>query len=225
MLPGPAVVPPYGPLDAPIAWVGESPGFEEEKELRPFCGPSGIYARKALNKFGISDSNDVLWTNVCPVKVFPWPSNAHGDKLIHMYAGQLDETLAQMTGCKVVVACGAVALRRLTGFSDLGSWQGAVLRRDDVPGALQWHRTLDEYPLTWPTGAVCVPIWHPSGILRDIGREAGVEFYATIRKVSQILAGTLPACDIVHQFYPSVGELNAALGGAQGTDAGFGVSA
>lgn len=210
MLPGPTVVPPYGPLDAPIAWVGDCPSGEDERACRPFSDANGDFARKALRKFGLSDSNDVRWLHVCPVRVTPWPTGYLGNSLIHQFAPALDQQLAEMTGCRVIVACGGVALARLTGYTDMGSWWGSVLRHEDVPPQVAWHKTHQPYDIVWPQGAVVIPCWHPSGILSDPGRERTPEFMVTVQKIAKYLSGQLPTLSVTNRFYPSIAELEGA---------------
>lgn len=53
----------YGPRNAKIAIVGESPSGYETRMGRPFVGPTGRLIRLVLQGFGIDDEKDVYWTN------------------------------------------------------------------------------------------------------------------------------------------------------------------
>ena len=62
-----------------------------------------------------------------------WPAKgAEGAYLMREWAAQLDEEIGE-SKAKVVVACGGVALQRLTGFTNITKWRGSVLRETDVP--------------------------------------------------------------------------------------------
>lgn len=52
-LKGNVVVPPQGTSDALMAFVGETPGFQEEKQGRPFVGPSGQKLEELLYHVGL----------------------------------------------------------------------------------------------------------------------------------------------------------------------------
>jgi len=56
-------VPPEGSPTARIVVIGEAPGAQEDKELRPFVGGAGTILRYLLNSVGI-DRRDVYITNV-----------------------------------------------------------------------------------------------------------------------------------------------------------------
>ncbi len=56
---GRKVVPPEGPPDPELAFVGEGPGGQEEKRGRPFVGPSGLLLNELLRKAGVS--RDRIW--------------------------------------------------------------------------------------------------------------------------------------------------------------------
>ena len=64
-------VPGEGSIDALVMFVGEGPGFEEDRQGRPFVGASGRFLTEMLHRVGI-DRKDVYITNV--VKCRP-PSN------------------------------------------------------------------------------------------------------------------------------------------------------
>lgn len=57
------IVPPTGPLTAPIVLLGEAPGSEESERGVPFIGPSGQELRRMLSTIGVS-IHDTYRTNV-----------------------------------------------------------------------------------------------------------------------------------------------------------------
>ena len=54
---------PRGPLNAKIVVVGEGPGAYEEREGRPFIGPSGHLLEELLASVGINPA-EVFYTNL-----------------------------------------------------------------------------------------------------------------------------------------------------------------
>lgn len=56
-------VPGEGPWDANIMFVGEAPGFHEDKQARPFVGASGQYLTELLAGIGLK-REDVFITNI-----------------------------------------------------------------------------------------------------------------------------------------------------------------
>lgn len=52
-----------GPPNAPIVFIGESWGFEEQQKQRPFVGPAGAELDRMLAAAGI-DKSKILFTNV-----------------------------------------------------------------------------------------------------------------------------------------------------------------
>lgn len=57
---GKKVVPPHGPLDPDIVVVGEGPGMQEERQQKPFVGPSGGLLNGILQQAGFERSR--VWT-------------------------------------------------------------------------------------------------------------------------------------------------------------------
>ena len=139
-----------GPLDAPIMFVGEQPGDQEDLAGRPFVGPAGELFNAALEKAGI-DRAHVYVTNA--VKHFKFVQR--GKKRIHS-----KPDTGEITACRwwieqerellrppLTVALGATAARSLTGK------------------ALTISRVRDA-PLTLADGSECWVTVHPSFLLR-----------------------------------------------------------
>jgi uracil-DNA glycosylase family 4 len=57
-------VPSYGPRDAEVALLGQSPGREEELLGRPFVGPAGRFARRVFEEAGYE------WESIYRFNVF-----------------------------------------------------------------------------------------------------------------------------------------------------------
>jgi DNA polymerase len=109
-----------GPADAPVVFVGEQPGDQEDLAGKPFVGPAGRMFDRALSEAGI-DRSRVYVTNA--VKHFKYeprgkrrihktPNNAEIDHCRWWVERELDLIKPQLT-----VALGATAARSLTGRS------------------------------------------------------------------------------------------------------------
>ncbi|KQP76953.1 DNA polymerase [Methylobacterium sp. Leaf111] len=107
-----------GPLGASIAFVGEQPGDQEDRQGRPFVGPAGQLLSRAMAEAGIARGEAYL-TNA--VKHFKFEER--GKRRIHQkptagevshYRWWLDREL-DFVAPKLVVALGATAVLALTG--------------------------------------------------------------------------------------------------------------
>jgi uracil-DNA glycosylase len=107
-----------GPVGASIAFVGEQPGDQEDRQGRPFVGPAGQLLDRAMSEAGI-DRQGVYVTNA--VKHFNFEQR--GKRRIHQkptagevkhYRWWLDQEL-KLVHPKLVVALGATAVLALAG--------------------------------------------------------------------------------------------------------------
>src|SRR5215210_842507 len=139
-----------GPLDAPIMFVGEQPGDQEDLAGRPFVGPAGALFDQALEKAGI-DRSAVYVTNAD--KHFKFV--LRGKRRIHNKpdAGEISacrwwiEHERELIRPPVTVALGATAARSLLG-------------KTVTIGKVR------EAPLALPDGGECWVTVHPSFLLR-----------------------------------------------------------
>jgi DNA polymerase len=114
----PRAVPGEGPLGAAIAFVGEQPGDQEDKEGRPFVGPAGKLLTQMLEQAGMA-RDAVYLTNA--VKHFKFEQR--GKRRLHKrpLAGEIEHYRwwlnleLDLVGPSVVVALGATAVRALVG--------------------------------------------------------------------------------------------------------------
>jgi DNA polymerase len=117
-----------GPVGAPIAFVGEQPGDQEDRQGRPFVGPAGQLLNRALSEAGI-DRDCVYVTNA--IKHFKFEQR--GKRRIHQkptmgevkhYRWWLDQEL-RLVHPKLVVALGATAVLALAGKPlPIARWRG-----------------------------------------------------------------------------------------------------
>jgi DNA polymerase len=152
-----------GPVGATIAFVGEQPGDQEDRQGRPFVGPAGQLLSRAMAEAGIDRGASYL-TNA--VKHFKFEER--GKRRIHQkptagevshYRWWLDREL-EFVGPKLVVALGATAVLALTGKAIPITRARGPFRFDRLDNRFQGFITV-----------------HPSYLLR-LPEEAKAEAYA-----------------------------------------------
>ena len=131
-----------GPIGAAVAFVGEQPGDQEDRQGRPFVGPAGQLLDRALAEAGL-DRQHVYVTNA--VKHFKFEQR--GKRRIHQrptagevkhYRWWLDQEL-KLVRPKIVVALGATAVLALAGKSlPIGRFRGRA-DFDGRPGFITVH--------------------------------------------------------------------------------------
>lgn len=136
------VVPGEGADNAEVVFIGEAPGYHEDRLGRPFVGPAGAFLDQLLALAGLSRES-VYIANV--VKCRP-PGNR--DPLpgeIQACKPWLDRQLA-LIGPRVVVTLGRFSLARYLPNEPIGKIHGRP-------------RVLD--------GIVCFPMYHPAAALHQ----------------------------------------------------------
>ncbi len=162
-----------GPVGADVAFVGEQPGDQEDRQGRPFVGPAGQLFRRALAEAGI-DQDHAYLTNA--VKHFKF--EMRGKRRIHVkptagevkhYRPWLMKEL-EFVRPRLVTALGATAVLALTGK------QTSVIRA-------RGRAVLAGFP-----GYVTV---HPSYLLRlpdEESKRAGYEaFLQDLRNIAHLV--------------------------------------
>jgi len=155
------IVPPEGPIDADICWIGEAPGAEEDGQRRPFVGSAGGLLAQCWREVGIIRKEQLV-TNC--FKQRPPNNNVsyyfrdksctqpteEGIEHIEALRSWLESLKALNGGPKLLVALGAVALTVLTGEKGISKKRGSV------------------YPCTLVPGYKVYPMNHPSFVMRLI---------------------------------------------------------
>ena len=164
-----------GPVDAPLMFVGEQPGDQEDLAGRPFIGPAGQLFDRALGEAGVDRSRAYV-TNA--VKHFKFEQR--GKRRIHSKpgAGEIEacrwwiEQERMIVAPKVTVALGATAARSLFGRTvTIGKERG---RRIEMPEG----------------GAAFITV-HPSFLLRLPDEAAKREEYARFVEELRMVGGML----------------------------------
>jgi DNA polymerase len=161
-----------GPVGATIAFVGEQPGDQEDRQGHPFVGPAGQLLSRAMAEAGI-DRGEAYLTNA--VKHFKFEER--GKRRIHQkptagevshYRWWLDREL-DFVAPKLVVALGATAVLALT---------GKAIPITRARGPAQFEKPY--------AGFITV---HPSYLLRlpdEAKAEAYAAFVADLRRVHEL---------------------------------------
>jgi uracil-DNA glycosylase len=136
-------VPGEGPIGAPVAFIGEAPGADEDRQGRPFVGRSGQLLRRTIRECGWAEE-EVFIANV--LKCRP-PANR--DPLDSEVAACRHYLYAQLAlvQAKVVVTLGRISMYLLI---------DPKLKITQVRG--QHIRK---------SGLLFLPTFHPSAVLRD----------------------------------------------------------
>ena len=148
-----------GTIDSPpIAFVGEGPGADEDRQGEPFVGKAGELLTAAITKGLKLKREQVYICNV--VKCRPPQNRTPAEDEVAQCFSYLEQQLT-LVAPKVIVTLGAPALRALT-----GSNEGITRARG------QW--------MDW-RGIALMPTFHPAYILRK--PEAKREFWADLQAV------------------------------------------
>lgn len=163
------VVPGEGAEDADILFIGEAPGFNEDREGRPFVGAAGAFLDELLSSIGLS-RKDVYIANV--IKCRPQENRDPLPVEIKACKPWLDRQI-ELIQPKVIVTLGRYSLARYIPNESIGKVHGKPRNIGDV---------------------LCFPMYHPAAalhqgslrkvieedmrrlpqLLRDIGSFAGV---------------------------------------------------
>ena len=135
-------VPGEGNPHARIMFIGEGPGFQEDKQGRPFVGPAGQFLTELLASINLKRS-DVFITNV--VKHRP-PGNR--DPLpaeINACNEYLERQIAAINP-EVIVTLGRVSMAKFFGAEKISSIHGRARKID---------------------GRICIAMYHPAAGLHQ----------------------------------------------------------
>lgn len=127
-------VPPFGPIDAKIVFIGEAPGAEEIKYGMPFIGPAGVVLKRLLSKSHIHKA-ECYFTNVVKER----PRNNDIKPFINLtkknpilsesykrYEEELFDELSRLDHANVFVPLGNTALFALTKLRGITDHRGSI---------------------------------------------------------------------------------------------------
>jgi len=161
------IVPPDGPLDAEICFIGEAPGSQEDFNAQPFVGPAGQFFNRCLSSVGLLRS-DVLVTNVFLQRpprneISYYYQDIRKTRLTWEGEEHIEHLHKWLEGLKlnprrpnILVALGDRALFHLTGKEGISKWRGSLL------------------PCTLVQGFKVYATYHPSFVMRLINETSEV---------------------------------------------------
>ena len=154
-------VPGEGPADAKIMFIGEAPGFHEDRQGRPFVGAAGQFLDELLSLADLKRS-DVFITNI--VKYRPPNNRDPTPEEIAACKPYLDQQIAAIDP-KVIVTLGRFSMNR---------WfpGGKITRIHGQPRRVE--------------GRLIVPMLHPAAALHRPENRPLIE--ADFRRLPEILA-------------------------------------
>jgi DNA polymerase len=139
-----------GSLKAPIMVVGEAPGQNEDETGLPFVGRAGQLLEKILQSVKLDTEKDVYICNIN--KCRPPNNRVPTNEEIEACKPYLLEQI-RLVNPKIILLTGATAVKGLIG---------------DKRGITKIRGTWMEWE-----GRLCMPIFHPSYLLRNPSREVG----------------------------------------------------
>ena len=157
-------VPGEGAADADIMFVGEGPGFYEDKQGRPFVGAAGKFLDQLLASIGL-DRKKVFITNI--VKHRP-PNNRDPQADEIEACGKYLEEQIEVIEPKVIVTLGRHSMQRYFPGDSISKVHGQPRRKD---------------------GTIVVPMYHPAAALHQQTLRKVIE--ADFQKLPEFLEKTL----------------------------------
>ncbi len=134
-------VPGEGNPQAKILFIGEGPGFHEDKQGRPFVGPSGQLLQELLKSINLK-REDVFITNV--VKCRPPDNRDPLPAEIDACNDYLDRQIAAIQPL-VIVTLGRHSMAKFFSGEKISAIHGRARKKD---------------------GYICIPMFHPAAALR-----------------------------------------------------------
>lgn len=154
------VVPGEGAEDADILFIGEAPGFNEDREGRPFVGAAGAFLDELLSSIGLS-RKDVYIANV--IKCRPQGNRDPLPVEIKACKPWLDRQI-ELIQPKVIVTLGRYSLARYITNENIGKVHGKPRNIGDV---------------------LCFPMYHPAAALHQGSLRKVIE--EDMRRLPQLL--------------------------------------
>ena len=138
-------VPGEGPEDAAMMFIGEGPGFHEDRQGRPFVGAAGQYLDELLDRIGLKRAN-VYIANV--IKCRPPANRDPGPEEVEACRPYLDRQI-ELIRPRLVITLGRFSMARY--------FPGASISR--IHGQPKRMGSVIYYPMFHPAAALHQPKW------------------------------------------------------------------
>ena len=133
-------VPGEGDPDASLMFIGEGPGFQEDRQGRPFVGPAGLFLEELLAGIGLT-RREVFIANM--VKCRP-PQNRDPSPSEMSACGKYLDRQIELVDPTMIVTLGRFSLARF--------FPGETIGR--AHGRLRWHNQRAIFPIMHPAAAL-----------------------------------------------------------------------
>ena len=168
-------VPGEGIASAKILFIGEGPGFHEDKQGRPFVGPAGQFLDELLSSISLRRA-DVFITNV--VKCRPPNNRDPLPEEIKACDNYLDRQIEAIQP-QVVVTLGRYSMTKFFGNEKISSVHGRARKVD---------------------GRVCIAMYHPAAglhqaSLKDVIREDFRKIPRIIEEAERVAVEAQPVAE------------------------------
>jgi uracil-DNA glycosylase len=163
-------VPGEGNTQATILFIGEGPGFHEDKQGRPFVGPAGQFLDELLESINLRRA-DVFITNV--VKCRPPNNRDPLPEEIDACNDYLDRQIAAIRP-QVIVTLGRYSMAKFFGNEKISSIHGRARKKD---------------------GYICIAMYHPAAglhqaSLKDVIRNDFKKIPLVVAEAERMVAET-----------------------------------
>ena len=128
-------VPGEGPENAEIMFIGEAPGWNEDKQGRPFCGQAGQFLDKLLASINL-DRKKVYITNV--IKTRPPDNRDPAPMEIQNCAPWLDKQL-EIIKPKMIVTLGRYSMAKFFPGKSISKIHGTAEKKDGIIYFAMYH--------------------------------------------------------------------------------------
>ena len=166
------VVPGEGDLDAPLLFVGEGPGTEEDRLGRPFVGRSGQLLDKMIGAMGFK-REQIYIANIVKLRCAEWDEVAGRPKDRPPTPEEAGRGLPflhrqiEIIRPKAIVTLGAPAIKFLIG---------------ETEGVMKIRGTWRQY-----RGVPLMPTYHPAFVLRAYTAENRGKVWSDLQQVMKVL--------------------------------------
>ena len=177
-------VPGEGPPDAELLFIGEGPGYQEDRQGRPFVGPAGQFLDELLGSIGLS-REQVFIANM--VKCRPPNNRDPAPAEISACSKYLDRQI-ELLDPKLIVTLGRFSM-------------GKFLPGESISRA---HGQLRS-----PNGRAVLPIMHPAAALHRQEHRAAIvqDFQAIPGMLKQLAESPVPVQEPVPDETPPPEQL------------------